>query len=136
MASGGFSISIDKNDLSLKYILGLLNSTLVFWNLKQISNVFRGGWITCTKQYVGQLPIPQINFKDKADKKRHDAIVKLVEEMLELQKDFAEAERQLDDQRHALKRRIDEVDKEIDKRVYELYGLTEEEIQVVKDLNR
>ncbi len=133
MASGGFSISISKSDLSLRYILGVLNSTLLFWHLRQISNVFRGGWITCTKQYVGQLPIRHINFDDKADKKRHDAIVKLVEEMLELQKEHAEAERALDDRRHALKRRIDEIDREIDRRVYDLYGLTTEEIAIVEN---
>jgi hypothetical protein len=30
--------------------------------LRAISNVFRGGWITCTKQYFEQLPIPQVSF--------------------------------------------------------------------------
>ncbi len=52
--------------------------------------------------------------------------------MLELQKEHVEAERALDDRRHAFKRRIDEIDREIDRKVYELYGLTEEEIGVVE----
>ena len=39
------------------YVLGLVNSKLLFWYLRHISNRFRGGWITCTKQYFGQLPI-------------------------------------------------------------------------------
>jgi hypothetical protein len=79
MASGGFSISFGDADLSTEYLLGLLNSSLLFWYLHQVSNVFRGGWITCTKQYVGQLPIRRINFADPAEKSAHDEIVKLVE---------------------------------------------------------
>jgi hypothetical protein len=132
MASGGFSISIAQSNLSPEYVLGLLNSTLLFWYLKQISNVFRGGWITCTKQYVGQLPIRRINFADPAEKRQHHEIVRLVTEMLELHKEHAEAERALDDRRHALQKRIEKLDDEIDAKVYALYGLTEEEIAVVE----
>jgi hypothetical protein len=58
--------------------------------------------------------------------------MKKVEEMLQLQKDYAEAERELDDRRHALKRRIEQVDAAIDRMVYELYGLTDEEIRIVE----
>lgn len=133
MASGGFSISTRECDLSPKYLLGLLNSTLLFWNLRQVSNVFRGGWITCTKQYVGQLPIRRINFADPADVARHDRIVALVDEMLALQPQLAAAERGLDDARHDLARRSARVDREIDGLVYKLYGLTEEEVRIVEE---
>jgi len=132
MASGGFSISIGNITLSPKYVLGLLNSKLLYWNLRQISNVFRGGWITCTKQYVGQLPIRCINFDDPAEKKQHDEIVALVNEMLELQKEYAAVARgKFADKMDALKRRIDAVDAAIDAIVYRLYDLSEEEIRVV-----
>jgi hypothetical protein len=36
------------------------------------------------------------------------------------------------DRRHALKRRIEKVDAAIDKRVYDLYGLTEKEIRAIE----
>ena len=52
--------------------------------------------------------------------------------MLQLQKDHAEAVKALDDRRHALARRIEQVDEELDRRVYELYGLSEEEIAIVE----
>jgi len=45
---------------------------------------------------------------------------------------YAEVEREKEDRRHALKRRIDEVDADIDRMVYQLYGLTQEEIKVVE----
>jgi len=133
MASGGFSISIEKDSrLSPRYVLGLLNSKLLFWYLAMMSNRFRGGWITCTKQYVGQLPIHRINFDDPADVAQHDRMVSLVEEMLRVQKEHAQAEALKEDRRHDLARQIERLDAQIDALVYELYGLTEEEIEIVE----
>ena len=116
----------------LKYLLALLNSRVLRWYFPFVSVPFRGGWFSANRQFLSQLPIRLIDFDDPADKKRHDAIVKKVEEMLHLQNDHAEAERDLEDRRHALKRRIEQVDAAIDRMVYELYGLTEEEIAVVE----
>jgi len=60
----------------------------------------------------------------------------MVEEMLRLQEEHqeehAEAEVLKEDRRHDLARRIERLDAEIDGLVYELYGLTEEEIGVVE----
>ena len=133
MASGGFSISVFGEEISQKYVLGLLNSKTLFWYLKKISNVFRGGWITCTKQYVGQLPIRRIDFGNAAEKSAHDGIVKSVEKMLSLQKERQSVRREDDlDRARSLDRKIASVDEEIDRKVYELYGLTEDEVKIVE----
>jgi type I restriction-modification system DNA methylase subunit len=133
MASGGFSISVLDREISPKFVLGLLNSTTLFWYLKQISNIFRGGWITCTKQYVGQLPIRRIDFANPTEKAAHDEIVSLVEKMLSLQKEKQSYTSKLyDDEIQAVERQIVHVDEEINQRVYRLYGLTEEEVRVVE----
>ncbi|MEW5959630.1 MAG: N-6 DNA methylase [Chloroflexota bacterium] len=132
MASGGFSITLEDNSpISPKYILGLLNSSLLFWYLKSISNRFRGGWITCTKQYVGKLPIRTIDFTDPADRARHDQLAALVERMLDLQRQAAAAG--VPQTKTMLHRQIAALDGQIDRRVYELYGLSEEEIKIVED---
>lgn len=89
MASGGFTITINPTcTLNPKYVLGLLNSSLLFWRLKQMSNIFRGGWITCTKQYFGELPIRTVDFTKPAEKQMHDDLVALVDKMLALHKQF------------------------------------------------
>lgn len=129
MASGGFSITVSNDsELSPNYVLGLLNSTLLFWRLRSISNIFRGGWITCTKQYVETLPIRTINFSDAEDKARHDKMVSLVERMLELHKQNP----RMPQDKERLQREIESTDRAIDQLVYELYGLTEEEIRIVE----
>lgn len=131
MASGGFSIRLDpKCPLSPDYVLGLLNSRLLFWRLRSISNVFQGGWVTCTKQYVGTLPIRTIDFSDPADAARHARMVELVNRMLELHRHLAAARTEAD--RELYSRQITATDREIDALVYELYGLTEEEIKIVE----
>ena len=131
MASGGFSITVStESKLSPNYVLGLLNSQLLFWRLRSISNIFRGGWITCTKQYVETLPIHPINFSNPAEKARHDRMVGLVERMLELHRRKAEAKGE--SLRAQLKREINVTDEQIDGLVYELYGLSEDEIRIVE----
>jgi hypothetical protein len=82
-------------------------------------------------QFIEQLPIRPINFSDPADVARHDRMVQLVEQMLELHKRLAACKSQSDCELY--QRQIDATDREIDKLVYELYGLTDEEIKVVEE---
>ncbi len=131
MASGGFTITIsEKCPLKETYILGLLNSKLLFWLLKQTSNVFRGGWITCTKQYFGELPIRNINFDDAAEKVAHDKMVSLVEQMLDAKKHSQAA--RTDKDKTFYQDRCNALDRQIDRLVYELYALTPEEVEIVE----
>ena len=112
----------------LRFILGSINSKLITFYFR--TNL--GGGLHASPANVRRLPIRRINFDDPAEKAQHDHIVALVTEMLELQKAHAEAERTLDDRRHRLAKRIEEVDRTIDAAVYQLYGLTEEEIRVAE----
>ena len=59
-----------------------------------------------------------------------DNIRKLVEQMLELDKQSTMVPNPLDKER--VGREIESTDKSIDRLVYELYGLTEEEIKIVE----
>jgi hypothetical protein len=119
------------------YLLAILNSKLIFSFFKRAASVLgdpdKGGRLRWFRQDVLKLPIRRINFADKQEKKQHDAIVALVEEMLELQKEYAQSDRKLfAEKAEAVKRKIDAVDAKIDQAVYRLYGLTEEEIRVVE----
>jgi hypothetical protein len=132
MASGGFSITIPgASHLSPSYVLGLLNSRLLFWRLRSISNVFRAGWITCTKQYVETLPIRAIDVHNSTDKAAHDRMVKLVDSMLAMHKQLSAAKSAA--QKAVIQRQIDATDREIDRLVYDLYGLTKDEIAIVEE---
>ncbi len=116
---------------SPKYILGLLNSNVLDFYLKRVSTPLRGGFFRYFTQFVEQLPIRTINFSDPNDTAYHDRMVELVEQMLSLHKRLADARIPRD--KVILQQQIDITDQQIDKLVYELYGLTEEEIKTVEE---
>ena len=116
-----------------KYILGLLNSKVLDFYLKQVSTTLRGGFFRYFTQFIEQLPIRTINFDDPADVARHDRMVALVERMLTLHKKLAAATVPAD--KELYQRQIEVTDRQIDALVYELYGLTEEEIGIVEGRN-
>jgi hypothetical protein len=129
MASGGFTITLTKEcPVRPEYLLGLLNSRLLFWRLRQMSNVFRGGWITCTKQYFGELPIII------ADTTRQDELARLVEQLLAAKKRLTAAK--ADNDKRYYERKCASLDGQIDQFVYDLYGLTKDEIAIVKGADK
>lgn len=81
-------------------------------------------------QYMGKVPIRVIDFTSKADKERHGRMLTLVEGMLNFHQRLTEAKTPTDKDR--LQRQIDSTDQEIDRLVYDRYGLTEGEIKIVE----
>ncbi|WP_292384442.1 hypothetical protein [Methanoculleus sp. UBA430] len=69
-----------------------------------------------------------------ADVAHHDQIVALVEKMLDLNKRLVAAK--VSHEKEVLAGMIDATDRQIDRLVYELYGLTEEEIAVVEKIGQ
>jgi hypothetical protein len=130
--AGGYGIICRDSRIDYKYLLGLLNSKLLFFYHKRIATPFGGGFFAYSKQYLEQLPIRTIDFTNKEDVARHDKMVKLVERMLKLHKDLKEAGTPEKDER--IGREIRATDKEIDGLVYELYGLTLDEVKVVEGI--
>ena len=63
-------------------------------------------------------------------RKKHDKLVALVDTMLEQQKKYHDARMERD--KELYERQIKIVDAQIDRLVYDLYGLTEEEVKVVE----
>jgi adenine-specific DNA-methyltransferase len=116
--------------ISHQFVLGILHSKF-FEFLYQIST--QGELrvipqIKATKLY--DLPFPKINLSDHEDKVQHDKLVALVDSMLELQKKYHETRMERD--KELYERQIKIVDSQIDRLVYDLYGLTEEDIKIVE----
>jgi fido (protein-threonine AMPylation protein)/predicted type IV restriction endonuclease len=116
------------------YLLGILNSRLFWFAISNLSIPFgvRAGQYRyrLIYQYMEKVPIRVIDFTLKADKERHGRMLALVEGMLELHQRLTDAKTPAEKDR--LERQIDAMDQDIDRLVYSLYGLTEEEIQIVE----
>ncbi len=122
---------LTKNELSLEYLLGTLNSKLMtFYHQKKYLDEFKMRFQKILIKDAKRFPIRTINFSDPAEKAQHDKMVSLVEAMLALHKSLALAQSPAKKER--LERQIQVTDKAIDGLVYELYGLTEEEIRIVE----
>ncbi|MCK9400426.1 MAG: N-6 DNA methylase [Bacteroidales bacterium] len=117
---------------SLKFILGLLNSTLLnkYFHLKFSIAHIRGGYLRYRKQFVEKFPIYQIDINISKEKEIHDQIVNLVNSLIKLNEQLQTTT--LETQRQQIQRSIDHSEKKIDGLVYELYGSSEEEIGVIE----
>jgi hypothetical protein len=116
--------------LNLRFLLGVMNSKLFGCIIRSQSTDLRGGYIKFSKQYIQGAAFPSIDFKNKTDLEKHDRMVVLVEKMLSLvSRQRAEANPQVAAQ---LKSQIAATDRQIDRLVYEMYGLTDDEIALVE----
>jgi len=117
----------------LEFILGILNSRLstFYYATKVIDYSLGGGLIHATPGSQGKIPIPKIDKGSRPDKIKHDKMVKLVDRMLELHKELAAA--RIPDEKTRIQRQISATDNQIDKLVYELYDLTDEEIKIIEE---
>ena len=123
------------NEYNLKYILALLNSKLLsfYFRSKFEEAHVRGGYLQFKKIYTSQIPIYKIDFSDKKEKAKHDKLVKLADKMLKLNKELQKLDSMLDEKEYKeTKEKIERTDEEIDERVFELYGLGKEEIEIIE----
>ena len=116
-------------DYAFSYVLGLINSRLIsFW--------FKNTFVFDDKLFpyarisqLEQIPIPNLNLTNKSEKAKHDQIVLLVDQMLDGKKKLSEAKTERDKEFYS--RKCTALDKQIDDAVFDLYGLTEEEREMV-----
>jgi hypothetical protein len=116
-----------ENDYHLKYLLAIINSRLIsFWFNMKYGKLQRKLFPQFKINELAQFPIRKIDFSKKDEKRIHDRLVELVDQILVAQSNLRESATELDRKRIAI------LDAQIDRAVYELYGLTEEEIAVVE----
>jgi adenine-specific DNA-methyltransferase len=96
-----------------KYLLALLNSQLVHFFYSNLTSTIRGGYLRFIRQYLAQIPIIEPSFVVR------EKIEQFVSNIIEIKKQYPLAN-------------TSELENQIDQLVYQLYGLTEEEIKIVE----
>jgi hypothetical protein len=124
-----FTIRFDNLNQEL-FVLGIINSKLIEFFWKIMFTDFKTSFPQVTIFSLSQIPIRIIDFSNPTEKSQHDKLVTLVETMLELRKKYHET--RMDRDKELYERQIKIVDAQIDRLVYDLYGLTEEEIDVIE----
>jgi len=118
------------NRKPLLYLLGLLNSKLFTFIVRQKMITNKQAFPQILMADLKQLPIRTIDFSNPEDVAQHDKLVALVDNLLELQKKYHDAKMERDKELYG--RQITIVDAQIDRLVYDLYGLVEGEVRVVE----
>lgn len=97
------------------FLLGIMNSKVIHFFYTSLTTSIRGGYLRFIRQYVEQIPIPSPHSLS-------DKISLLVKERMSI--DIEEVDK------------IESLESQIDQLVYQLYGLTEEEIGIVEGEGR
>jgi len=122
---------LPKSGWNHEYLLGIINSRLMtFYHRKKFLDEFKMRFQKILIKDCRRLPVHFIAPNKKKDSELHDCIVKFVNAAVQLQNRLHSA--RTDQERTVLERKFDATDHQIDKLVYELYGLTDAEIAIVE----
>ena len=114
-----------------KYLLGILNSPIIFFLFRLILPKLRGDFYETRYVYLKDFPIRAIDFSNSTDKIKHDQIVELVNRMLISNQKLSST--RTPQEKNLLQRQIEMMDRQINQLVYELYDLTAEEIKIIEE---
>jgi len=123
---------IPKQGWNIEYLLGILNSRLMtFYHRKKYLDEFKMRFQKILIKDCRRLPIYNIDLSNPKQKSRHDRMIDLVGKMIEFTKKITDIKSS--SERQILQRQINTMDQQIDNLVYELYGLTKEEIRIIEE---
>lgn len=118
--SGDTSYIIPVDD---KFLLGIMNSKVFHFCFSKISSVIRGGYLRFKRQYLERIPIVE-------SVEHRDTLIKYVEMMLQLNLEIKNTE--LPNHKDYINTKLSHFDTKINEIVYQIYGLTEEEIEIME----
>jgi len=116
---------------SLKFILGILNSKFMSYIYRTLSGETRDIFPQVHISMLEKLPIRIVNFDNPSERRKHDEVMSLVSQLVELNSCLDHNVSQTDDSE--LFNRIQEIDDKIDRKVYELYDLNADEIDLIEN---
>jgi len=116
-----------ENSVKAPYLAGILGSRLIAFFIRGFYDEINDAFPQIKVGQLKSLPIRAIDFSNPEEVAQHDKLVALVESMLEHQKKHHEARMEQD--KELYERQIKLLDAQIDRLVYDLYGLAEEEIE-------
>ncbi len=132
MTGGGsgpfYGIRPKLDGINIFFLMGILNSKLFGNIIAKQSTPMRGGYIKFSKQYIEDFPICEIE-NSKKEKELHSKVVSLVKQIIDLHKKVKKAK--VSHEKEIMDRQIKITNDQIDRLVFELYGLTDKEIDLI-----
>lgn len=118
---------ISESDISLKFVLAIINCKLGKWFWLKHNSDFKTIFPKIKKSQIEAIPIVNVS----ASNKNYNTIIQQVDNLQKLNEQLQATK--LETQRQQIQRAIDHAEKKIDELVYGLYGLSKEEIEIIKN---
>ena len=118
------------NGLEINYILALINSKILGFAYECINPEKGEGLAEVKKTHIEQLPVRIPNLEMPSEKEAYERIIALVDQILDLNQKRISSH--TPHEQTVIERQITAIDSQIDRLVYDLYGLTDEEIKLVE----
>ncbi|RJP84161.1 MAG: restriction endonuclease subunit M [Desulfobacteraceae bacterium] len=125
-----YNIKLKNSNYSHNYLLGIINSKLMIYVYQQIVPEKGRTFAEIKKVNLVKLPIRKLDFNKSEDISFNEKLIEIVASMLKLHKKFTASNSP--QEKMIFKRQIEVTDHQIDQLVYQLYGLTDEEIRMVE----
>lgn len=107
-------IKKESSNFDYKFLLAVMNSKVTWFYMTNVSAVFRGGYYVYAPIYINNFSIPNLTIE------KQKPLISLVNKILDIKsQNYSESTQTLETQ--------------IDQMVYELYGLTHEEIEIIEN---
>jgi hypothetical protein len=112
--AGGYSLILkDPTEVDYRFLLGIMNSSVLWYFIRSTSNPYRNNYYYFKTKYLEPFSIP---FADKASRGR---VADLVEAITHAKHECTGAD-------------TSKLEREVDHLVFRLYGLTDDEIEIVE----
>ena len=121
----------NNSNLSSRFISAILNSKLISWYT--YSFIYARAIMTMQfdNPVTSRIPMPSVDLTKKSDKEVHDKLVKLVDNIIAINKKLVGENNP--NTKEILERQVRALDGEIDRLVYGLYGLSDNEIRIIEN---
>jgi len=125
-----YNIYKTDENANLKFILAVMNSKIIQYYWKKTNSDEKKTFPKIKKEALLNIPIPEVDLSNPAEKSLHDRIAELAETMLALNKRVQTAS--LQSEKEQLQGRINHTDSEISQLVCKLYELTDKDMETVE----
>lgn len=125
-------VAKDDKNINLKYLLAIINSNMMnFYHGHKYLDLSKNRFQKILIQNCKKFPIKTIDPKDKTETQQEAEIIKLVDQLLQLNQELQTVT--LPNKKEQIQGRISHCEDRINGFVYELYGLTEDEIKIIEN---
>ncbi|KXA95217.1 hypothetical protein AKJ36_01250 [candidate division MSBL1 archaeon SCGC-AAA259I07] len=118
------------SDLDIRYLMAVVCHPIIEAMVRSGSSFFRGGYYSHGKQFIKDVPIKMIDKNDEEEFQKYQAVIRLVQEHMDVYEKFLNAKTEKERQIH--EEHLSDLRSKIGSYISNLYNLSEKEMEIAK----